>query len=49
MGAQYPQHELNVPLQVVVLVLLPLSYAGIAAMAGFDPAASALTGRRSPD
>lgn len=35
MGAEYPQHEPNVPLQVVVLALLPLSYAGISGDGGF--------------
>ena len=46
-GAWYPQHEPNVPLQVVVLVLWPLSYAGLAVTTGLEPAASGLTGQRS--
>ena len=46
-GAWYPQHEPNVPLQVVVLVLWPLSYAGLAVTTSLELAASGLTGQRS--
>ena len=47
MGAEYPQHELNVLLQVVVLVLWPLSYAGLAVTTSLELVASGLTGQRS--